>query len=118
MDFDIIQWLGNRVGYDIPRATLENIVLERGLSDVTDFAELTARDKDLLLADLLFFLWSSPTQTASTTWSHGDATRSKGSQIITDKKNIYDLMMSLYGKWNDPMADTVADSSGVCQWLE
>lgn len=117
-DFNIITWLGNRVGYNIPEETLQNIVLERGLQDVTDFAELDARDKDLLLADVLFFLWSSPTETASYSRAHGDNSESYGSQKLTDKRNIYNLMMSLYKKWDDPMADLVQESDGNVQWLE
>lgn len=116
--FNIITWLGNRVGYEIPAQTLVNIVMERGLQDVKEFAELSAENKDLLLADVLFYLWSYPTQTASSSWSHGDATESKGSQIMTDKRNIYNLMMSLYRKWKDPMAELVEESDGNVQWLE
>lgn len=115
--FNIIKWLKNRVGYDIPTGTIENIVLERGLQDVTDFAELTQKDKDLLLADLLFYLWTCPTQTASKSWSHGDQTKSIGSQMLTDKANIYNLLMALYRKWDDPMVETVEDMSGGVQWI-
>lgn len=116
-DFDIVKWLGNRVGYDIPRQTLENIVLERGVQDVSDFADLTQKDKDLLLADLLFYLWTCPTQTASKSWSHGDSTKSIGSQMMTDKRNIYNTLMALYKKWDDPMVDLVTESEGGVQWL-
>lgn len=116
--FDIINWLGNRVGYEIPRQTLENIVMERELSDVKSFEELDARNKDLLLADTLFYLWSCPTQTASHSWSHGDATESEGSQIMTDKRNIYRLMMALYRRWQDPMAELIEESDGSVEWVD
>ena len=115
--FDIVEWLGARVGYDIPRQTLVNIAMERGLQNVTSFEDLTSKDKDLLLADTLFYLWSSPTQTASKSWSHGDATESVGSQIMTDKRNIYNLLMSLYKRWNDPMAELVSESDGGVSWM-
>lgn len=117
-NFDIVTWMGARVGYDMPRQTLVNIAMERGLADVSTFEELSSKDKDLLLADTLFYLWSCPTQTASHSWSHGDASENRGSQIMTDKKNIYNLMMSLYKKWGDPMADLALESSGGIQWLE
>lgn len=117
-DFNIVKWMSGRVGYDIPVATLENIVLERGLSDVSDFADLTEKDKDLTLADLLFFMWSSPTQTASVTKSHGDFTLTKGSQMLTDKNNIYKTLMGLYRKWGDPKADILDDSEGECAWVD
>lgn len=116
-EFNIITWLKNRVGYDIPKGTLENIVLERGLRDVSDYADLSEKDKDVLLADLLFYLWTCPTQTASKSWSHGDQKRSIGSQMMTDKNNIHDLMMSLYRKWGDPKAEMVEDSGGYVQWV-
>lgn len=37
---------------------------------------------------------------------------------MTDKRHIYELMMSLYRKWGDPMAETVDEASGGLQWLE
>lgn len=111
--------MSGRVGYDIPRQTLENIVIERGLTDVTDFAELTERDKDLVLADIMFYLYTSPTKSASVSRSHGDFTISKGGQELTDKRNIYALMMSLYRKWGDPMVDYVESvDEGGCQWMD
>lgn len=118
--FDIITWLGNRVGYNIPRETLENIVMERGLSDVTDFSELDQRDKDLLLADILFYLWSSPTESASYSRSHGDFSENVGSQKLTDKRNIYSMMMSLYRKWGDAMVELIeeVEADGGVQWID
>lgn len=117
-DFDIVKWMKGRVGYDVPVTTLETIALERGLLDVSDFAELTDMDKDLVLADILFFLYTSPTQTASESKSHGDYTYSKGSQTLTDKRHIYDMMMSLYKKWGDPKAVLIEDSDGGCFWMD
>ena len=117
-EFNIITWLGNRVGYEIPRQTLADIVMERGLQNVTSFEELSVENKDLLLADVLFYLWSGPTQTASYQRSHGDYSETRGSQILTDKRKIYDLMMTLYRKWDDPMAELVEESDGDVQWLE
>lgn len=114
--FDIVKWMNSRVGYDIPVAALENIVLERGLTDVTDFADLTDEDKDLTLADILFYMWTSPTQTATESKSHGDFTYSKGSQTLTDKRNIYNTMMGLYRKWGDAKADMIEDTEGGCVW--
>lgn len=116
-EFDIVKWLSGRVGYYIPEATLENIVLERGLQDVTDFADLSDRDKDLTLADLLFYMWTSPTSTASETKSHGDFTHTIGSQQLTDKRNIYNTMIALYRKWGDPKAELAENSEGGCGWM-
>lgn len=115
--FDIITWLGNKIGYDIPRSTLECIVMERGTEHITSFDQLTQKDKDLLLADALFYIYSSPNQTSSISQSHGDFTYSRGAQILTDKNNLYNLIISLYRKWSDPMAEVVEDAAGGVQWL-
>ena len=92
--------------------------MERGVDDVTDFAELTQEDKDLLLADLLFLIYTTPTQTAATSKQHGAWQQSVGSQTMTDKKNVYELMMSLYRKWGDPKIEEIEESKGGLQWLE
>lgn len=116
-NFDIIKWLGNKLEYDIPRATLEGIVMERGCSGITSFADLSQKDKDLMIADAAFYIYTGPNQTSSITQSHGDYTYTRGAQILTDKRHLYELMMSLYRKWNDPMAETVEESEGGVQWL-
>lgn len=116
--FNIIRYMGSMTGFSFSEDTLERIALERGLAEVDDFAMLDQRDKDLLLADMLFVIYTTPTQTASNMKKHGAWEQSEGSQTITDKKNIYDLMMSLYRKWGDPMAETIEESQGGLQWLE
>lgn len=117
--FDIVYWLGNRTGYGLSREALEVIVIERGLQGVEDYSELEQRDKDLLLADVLFYIWTSPTQTGSTTRQHGDFSYTVGTQIMTDKSNIYAMMMSLYRKWGDSKAE-LAESldTGGCKWVD
>lgn len=115
--FDIVRWLGNKLGYDIPKATLEGIVMERGCDGITDFADLTQKDKDLMIADAAFYIYTCPNQTSSISQSHGDYTYSRGAQILTDKRHLYELMMSLYRKWGDPMAEDVEASEGSAQWL-
>ena len=41
-----------------------------------------------------------------------------GGQTITDKDGIYDLMMRLYQKWEDPKVEELEDMGGGLQWLE
>lgn len=59
-DFDIIRYMSTLTGFDLPSAVLERIALERGLRGVDDYAMLDQRDKDLLLADILFVIYTSP----------------------------------------------------------
>ena len=116
--FDIIRYMSSLTGYIFDDAVLERIALERNVSDVCSFAEITEKDKDLLTADLLFVLCTSPSQSASISKKHGQFSQSIGSQTITDKDVIYDLMMRLYQKWDDPKAEEIKDMLGGLQWMQ
>ena len=41
-----------------------------------------------------------------------------GGQTITDKDGIYDLMMRLYQKWEDPKAEELEDMGGGLEWMQ
>lgn len=105
MAFSIIRYMSSLTGFTFDEAVLERIAIERGVDKAEDFSDLTQKDRDLVLADLLFVIFTSPSETASLTKKHGQFSQTIGSQVITDKDDIYDLMMRLYRKWNDPMAD-------------
>lgn len=110
--------MSSLTGYHFDRAVLERIALERGVGCVSSLEELTQQDKDLILADMLFILYTSPTQSASLTKQHGSFMQTIGSQYISDKRGIYDLMKKLYAKWSDPKLEDVADMDGGLSWLE
>lgn len=118
-EFNIVKWLKNRIGYEVSTEKVEIIVMERGLQNVTDYAELTQKDKDLLLADVLFLLLTSATQTASKSWQSGGTTMSIGAQMLTGKAEFYNMMTGIYEKYNDPKLN-IAESlnTGYAQWLE
>lgn len=100
--FDIVDYVANALtGYTFTRTQVEYIVMMRGLLEVSDFTELTEKDRDLLTADLLRIIYTTPTESASQSWSHGDASESRGTQYISDKKQIYQWMMGLYKKWGE-----------------
>lgn len=115
--FSIIRYMSSLTGYVLDDSVLERIAMERGVDKVTDFADLTERDRDLLLADLLLVLFMLPSQTASFSKKHGSFSQVIGSQTITYKDDIYDMMMRLYRKWNDPKVETVEDMGGGFGWV-
>lgn len=92
--------------------------MERGVEDVTSISELEQKDKDLLLADLLYTIYISPNSSASLTQQHGSYTQTVGSQTINDKKGIYNTMIALYGRWNDEKLEAVNAMGGGLQWLD
>ena len=116
--FDIIRYMSSLTGYVFDDAVLERIALERNVAEVGSFSEITEKDKDLLTADLLFVLYTSPSQRASFSKKHGQFSQSVGSQTITDKDGIYDLMMRLYTKWEDPKAEELESFGGGLEWMQ
>lgn len=117
MQFDIITYMSTLTGFTFEKSVLERIAMERGVSDVTDYSQLEQKEKDLMLADMLLVIYTSPYQTSSLTKQHGTFTQTIGSQIITDKRGIYNLMTALYRKWNDAKLETVNEMDGGLQWI-
>ena len=116
--FDIIRYMSSLTGYVFDDAVLERIALERNVAEVGSFDELTEKDKDLLTADLLFVLYTSPSKSASISKKHGQFSMSIGSQTITDKDGIFDIMMRLYTKWEDPKAEELERIGGGLEWMQ
>ena len=116
--FDIIRYMSSLTGYVFDDAVLERIALERNVAGVASFSEITEKDKDLLTADLLFVLYTSPSKSASISKKHGQFSMSIGGQTITDKDNIFDTMMRLYKKWEDPKAEGLERMGGGLEWMQ
>lgn len=100
-EFNIITYLSGMTGFTFDKAVLERIAYDRGVIDVTDYSELEQEQKDLLLADLYYVIYTSPNTTASYSVSHGSSKESVGSQTIYDKATIYNIMVELYSKWGE-----------------
>lgn len=115
--FDIIKYISSLTGFAVDKSVCERIAMERGVYEVTSVNELEQKDKDLLLADLLYYVYVSPNSSASMTKQHGSFTQTVGSQTINDKKGIYNTMIALYKKWDDEKLDVVENSEGCVQWL-
>ena len=112
----IINYIGSLTGFSFERSVLERIALERGVDRVSDVADLTEKDKDLITADLLYVAFFSPTDTASMTKKHGTFAITIGSQYITNRGALWRMMKRLYDKWGD---DKLGDTNeGGLQWME
>lgn len=119
-NFDIIAFLGSLTNYDIKEDAAQTIIMRRGLSNVKDYSELEPRDIDLLEADVLYYMYSSPAQTSSKSWAHGDASERVGTQRITNKERelIYKRCTTLYRRWGDPRAEEIEGLDVTVQWLD
>jgi hypothetical protein len=116
-EFDLITYMGSMTGYTFTREQLEGIVTNRGLGDVTSFSELTLKDRNLMLADMLFIIYTTPTSTGSVSKQHGDYSVTVGAMQITDKDNIYKLMTALYSNPEQELNQTLATYQGGVCWI-
>lgn len=112
---DIIQYLEGLTAFVFDKAVLTRIAVERDVMDVTDSKQLTQQQKDLMLADLLYVIYTAPNYTASFTNQHGAYTQTIGSQRYDTKKDVYNIMIGLYKKWDDPKLELL--EANVTTWV-
>lgn len=111
IEFDILQYMSGLTGFTFDKAVLTRIALKRGVSEVTEYEELTEKQEDLITADLLLTAYLSPNIWASFTQSHGSYKKGVGSQSMYNKEEILDWLRGIYAKYKDPMLDKVPDNS-------
>ena len=116
-DFDIVEYAGSLIGYPVPRTVVERIVAERNLTTVECWEDVSLRDKNLIIASLLFHLFTSPSNTGSKSRQHGDFSVTIGGVIITDKKDMCALMNRI---WKNPDAELweLMDDMGECSFID
>ena len=114
---EIIDYLSGLTGFVFDKSVLVRIARDRGVLDL-EVADLDQREKDLLLADLLYTIYISPNVMASMSQSHGNYQQTVGSQTIYDKHDIYEMMIALYRKWGDVKGDDIPDLGGGLTWME
>lgn len=117
-DFDVIEYLSGLTGFIFDKAVLKRIAMERGVYKTSSLDEIDTKMRELLLADLLLAVYMSPNSSASITQTHGAYTQVIGSQTINDKKDIYDIFVSIYKKWGDDKLEVVKELGATLQWLE
>lgn len=111
IEFDILQYMSGLTGFTFDKAVLVRIALERGVAEVTEYDELTKRDRDLITADLLLTAYLSPNIWASYDQSHGSYKKGIGSQTMYNKDEILDWLRGIYEEYEDPMIDQLPDNS-------
>lgn len=116
-NFDVVTYLGSLVGYPVPKEAVQRIAKERGVISVNDWTEIDRRTRNLVLADILMIIFTSPNNTGNKSKSHGDFTVSIGGVVIYDKSDIYDLMMRLYQHPEEELWEALANIGG-CQWMD
>jgi hypothetical protein len=114
-EFDIYKYIEGLTGFVFDKTVIERIALDRGVSEVTSYDELTQRDKDLLRADLLYTAYCSPNMMANHTHQHGSYSKTVGAQTI-NRDELYQIFMGIYKKYGeDELLDGIA---GRVKWID
>lgn len=114
-EFDIYKYIEGLTGFVFDKTVIERIALDRGVSEVTSYDELTQRDKDLLLADLLYTAYCSPNMMASHTNQHGSYSKTFGAQTV-NRDELYQIFMGIYRKYDeDELLDGIG---GRVKWID
>ena len=111
IEFDRLQYMSGLTGFTFDKAVLTRIALERGVDEVTEYDELTKRDRDLITADLLLTAYLSPTVWASFDQSHGSYKKGIGSQTMYNKEDIYNYLYNIYKLYEDEKLEELVDNS-------
>lgn len=119
-EFDIIEYLSGITQFTFDKAVLKRIALDRGVSKVSDYEDLTQKQKELLRADLLYAAYLSPNIWASSTHSHGSYTKTIGSQTIyaVEKERLYNTFIGIYRKYEDEKLNEIEGTNATLQWLD
>lgn len=108
-EFNIINYMRGLTGYVFREDVLRRIAVERGVENATSIEDIDRRSRNLMIADMLMVLFTSPNNSGTKTKSHGDFTLTIGGQIITDKNDIYALMMRLYDNPDEELYEAIAE---------
>ena len=120
VEFDIIKYLSGLLGgFVFDRATLEAIALDRGVSDVVAYEELSYEQREILRADLAYAAYCSPSTMASNSQKHGTYSNSVGQQVISeaDRERLYNSFAPIYKKYEDEKLEVLESDGASLQWL-
>lgn len=116
--FDILEYISGLTGFSFDKAVLKRIAMERDVLQATNIGDIDKKKRDLITADLLYTAYMSPTSTSSITKQHGSFSQTIGSQTINSKKDIYNMFVYLYRKWDDDKLEEAESVGGELQWLD
>ena len=119
-EFNIIEYLSGLTQYVFDEAVLKVIARHRNVLDVEDYDLLTQKDRELLYADLLYTAYTSPSQWASSTQTHGAYSREIGSQTMNayERERLYNIFVRIYRKYEDERLYETEEDKNTLQWLD
>ena len=104
--YTIETWLKGMVDFDVPSETIMAILFNNKVSQGTPTTEVSEKERDLCLADLLMWLSSSSTASSGEYISDNGWSHQKSNKQVTDRAGLISRARELYAKWNSEKANT------------
>lgn len=118
--FNIINYLAGMTGFVFDKDVLQRIALDCGVSEVTEYSELTQENKDRCMIALLRTILNTPYSTASHTSKHGEWQEQIGSQSLTAafREDIRAQLKKLAQKYDyEELLEELEDMGATLQWM-
>lgn len=93
-------YLKGKVGFDVDDSKFQSILLDRGITPGTDSEDVSVQDRDLLYADTLMIIATTPNVIAGTE-KMGDWSSTGQSISVTDRDSFINAANSIYIKYGD-----------------
>ncbi len=110
----VLDYLSGLTQFTFDKAVLNRVALDRGINGEEQTEEsIDKRTKDLCTADLLLAAYLSPEVWASYQSKHGNFSKSVGSQTLYNKDRIYNYLIGIYRRYDDPMLEQLNEGGTV-----
>lgn len=104
--YTIETWLKGMVDFDVPSATIMAILFNNEVEQGTSMNNVSEKQRDLCLADLLMWLSSSSTSSTGEYISDNGWSHQKSAKQVVDRAGLIRRAQDLYAKWNSDKAKT------------
>lgn len=104
--YTIETWLKGMVDFDVPSATIMAILFNNEVAQGTSMTDVSEKQRDLCLADLLMWLSSSSISSTGEYISDNGWCHQKSAKQVVDRAGLIRRAQDLYAKWNSDKAKT------------
>lgn len=104
--YTIETWLKGMVDFDVPSATIMAILFNNNVEQGASMTDISERERDLCLADLLMWLSSSSTSSSGEYISDGGWSHQKSAKQVVDRAGLIKRARELYAKWDSDKAQS------------
>lgn len=111
----ILEYIRSKVRVTLTDENIKAILLDRGVADGNvDALLLSLQMRELLYADALMLIVTSPTSIGGNTYEHGGFVQRTGSEVIQNTGRFEQIAMDIYKKWDDDKYS----GSGNLEWVD